>query len=129
MSQPTQEAESNRGKVLERVAQGEDAVKTIAKWFEQPEDKPWEQVPTGQSRTYIFVLNKTEKVEKDFKGQKKIQYRFTVVTEDNKEKTLDLSERWAKMIFELLAEGWQKLRLTRTGESMNTEYRIVPVQQ
>jgi|SRR5215203_5241834 len=126
MSDLTQK--ENTGEKIEGIPQGQDPTTVIEKWFSEGEEKPWETLKPGETKTFIFMMNKMQKVEKEFQGTKKTQYRFTVINESNVEKTIDFSPRWAKMIFDFLKEGFQKIKITRKGMGTDTEYQIVPMQ-
>jgi len=127
MSETTQ-TENNKGEKIERIAQGQDPVKVVEKWFEDSDEKPWEKIEAGQTKVLVFVMSKIERVEKEFQGQKKVQYRFTVINEQGQEKTIDFSKRWAENIFNFLKKGYQKIEISRKGAGTDTEYIIIPLQ-
>src|SRR5215216_4845332 len=112
---------------IERIAQGQDPIQAIERWFEKSDTK-WENIKPGETKVFIFVMGKTERVTKTFNEQQKTQYRFTVINEDGAEKTIDFSPRWAQTIVSFLKEGYQKIKITRKGAGTDTEYTFIPLQ-
>jgi len=112
---------------IERIAPGQDPIQAIERWFEKSDTK-WENIKPGETKVFIFVMGKTERVTKTFNEQQKTQYRFTVINEDGAEKTIDFSPRWAQTIVSFLKEGYQKIKITRKGAGTDTEYTFIPLQ-
>lgn len=133
MSEITQ---SERGaEQVERIAPGQDPIKVIERWFDDTSSKKWENIQPGETKVFVFVLDKTERIVRKFpdrndptKTLEKKMFRFTVINEDGAEKTIDFSPRWAQTIVSFLKEGYQRIKVSRKGAGTDTEYTFVPLQ-
>ena len=84
----------------------------------------------GEKRVLLFVPEKTEQVETEFKGQKSLRFRYTVIEDESsedQEKFFQVSKRTSEDIDTFLLEGHTKLKITRSGSGVDTRYLIVPL--
>jgi hypothetical protein len=87
-------------------------------------------ITLGNSKILQFVLGrKIEEVEKQYNGQIVKKIRFTVIEQntDNKEKSLDVGKRSARLIIAKLKEGHTLLKIERLGSGKDTLYIPTPI--
>lgn len=66
-------------------------------------------------------------IEKEFEGRKSKAVRYDVLNiNDGQEKVLELSLSWALNLNAQLQEGFDVIKVTRTGSGLQTVYNFVP---
>jgi hypothetical protein len=93
------------------------------------------KLQSGEKKVLLFVPEKTEQVESEFKGKKSLRFRYTVFEVDgdnssnnhDQEKYFEASKRTSEDIDTFLLEGHTRLKISRSGSGIDTRYLIVPV--
>jgi hypothetical protein len=77
------------------------------------------KTPEGNQRMQV--------IEKEFEGRKSKAIKYDVLNiNDGQEKVLELSLSWALNLNAILQEGFDVIKITRTGSGLQTSYGFAP---
>lgn len=92
----------------------------LKQFVEGKEFNQGEALPKGD--TYISTAADVIEVETEFEGKKKIRYQIKELG-----KTYFVGVKVMEGIKEAIKEGYSRVRITKTGEGMKTNYSVVGV--
>jgi len=81
-----------------------------------------ESLPKGD--TYISTNAEVKEVETEYEGKKRIRYEIN----DNG-KTFYVGQKVMAGIQEAILDGFEKVRVTKTGEGIKTNYSVVGIKE
>ena len=81
-----------------------------------------ESLPKGD--TYLSTNAEVKEVETEYEGKKKIRYE---IKDDGK--TFFVGPKVMQGIQEAILDGFEKVRITKTGEGIKTNYSVVGVKE
>jgi len=81
-----------------------------------------ESLPKGD--TFLSVNAEATEIETEYEGKKKIRYQLK-----ENGKTYFVGTKVMDGIKEAIKEGFQKVRVTKTGEGMKTNYSVVGIKE
>jgi len=95
----------------------------LKNYIENREFSAGETLPEGDT---FIVVSKTEveEVETEWEGKKRIRYKLT-----SDKKNYFVGTKVMDGIKTAAAKGFDKVRITRTGEGKNTNYAVVGVKE
>ena len=99
-----------------------DEVKEVAE-----ENSKFIKMKSGQTMILQFDPNKIYEIDREYEGKKSKAIEYDVVDiNSGQEKTITFSLSWALNLNAVLKEGFRIIKVTRTGEKLETSYNFVP---
>lgn len=91
---------------------------------DEAKESKYFKFPEGVTEILVDDAQPPKEVIKDFKGEKRTRWEFSITTEEGQIKTLEVGKILYRKICRALAQGLNPMKVIRAGTDIHTSYGI-----